>query len=59
MSEVWKNIFRDWIKSFESIEHLEKQGVVEDFKAEQMRDNLLIDIINTCISEVEDEEQNK
>ena len=54
MSEVWKNIFRNWIKSYESIEHLEKQGVVEDFKAEEMRKNLLIDIINTCISEVEE-----
>lgn len=57
MNEVWNNIFRNWIKSYESIEHLEKQGVVEDFKAEQMREDLLIDIINTCISEVEDEEQ--
>lgn len=57
MNDVWKRIFRNWIKSYESIEHLEKQGVAEDFKAEQMRDNLLIDIINTCIIEVEDGEK--
>lgn len=54
MNDAWKRIFSDWIKSYEGIEHLEKQGVVEDFKAEEMRENLLTDIINTCISEVEE-----
>lgn len=55
MNEVWKNIFRNWIKSYESIQHLEKEGIVEDYRAEQLRETLLEEILNTCISEVEED----
>ena len=54
MNDAWKRIFNDWIKSYQSIEHLENQGVLAEFKADSAREQLLEDIINTCISEVEE-----
>ncbi|MBQ0113298.1 MAG: hypothetical protein KBT03_09235 [Bacteroidales bacterium] len=54
MNDVWKRIFEDYIKSYESIEHLSKQGIAGDDDIAILRNNLLTDIIETMRSEVEE-----
>lgn len=53
--EVWYGIFSDWVKSYNSINHLENEAILDDEETIAARDKLLKDIIETMIGEIEDE----
>lgn len=54
MSDVWKNIFKDWISCYNSIEQLGTSGIVDDEEYDRLQIKLLDEIIETMRSEVED-----
>lgn len=53
--EVWYQIFRDWVKSYDAINHLEKKGILDDEETIIAKANLLKDMIETMLGEIEDE----
>lgn len=53
--EVWYGIFSDWIKSYNSINHLENEAILDDEETITARDKLLNDIIETITGEINDE----
>lgn len=53
--EVWYQMMKNWIKSLDSIVHLEKQGILDDEEGIKAREKLLEDVIDTFIGETEDE----
>lgn len=52
--EQWYKIFRDYIKSYESIAHLIDRGILSEDDAPDILQNLIEDIICTFKSEVEE-----
>ena len=53
MNEVWKDIFKKYIKSYEAIKTLRKNDVIEDDLEVSLNMTLLDDIIVTFRREVE------
>ena len=53
MREVWKNIFRQNIKCYESIQILHEFGILDDDERADRERMLLSEIIETMKSEVE------
>lgn len=53
-SMVWMRIFTDYIKSYEAINTIYKNGYVDEDELALMRHKLLTDIIETFRSEVEE-----
>ena len=54
MSEVWKKIFKKYIESFHAIDKLHSDGIIDDELAMDIKHKLLVDIIVTMESEVND-----
>lgn len=53
MNQVWINIFKKWIDCNNSINTLDKNGILEDFdECYRLKEKLLNEIIETCKSEV-------
>ena len=50
---VWDRIFKKYIKSYESIKTLEENNLADTEQIDQLKHNLLEDIIETFRSEVE------
>ena len=54
MNEVWKNIFKDWVECYHSIEIIEKHSITDGDVLEDLKKSLLEDIICTCKGELEE-----
>lgn len=54
MTEVWKNIFKQNIKCYESIQILHEFGILDEEEKAERENILLSEIIETMRSEVED-----
>lgn len=54
MNEVWKNIFKNFIKDYNAIQTLHKDSILDDESKALHEDNLLYIIIETFRSEVEE-----
>ena len=54
MTEVWKNIFKKYIADFHAIDKLHSDGIIEDEDIYKLKNKLLVDIICTFESEVND-----
>ena len=54
MTEVWKNIFKKYIADFHAIDKLNSDGIIEDEDTYKLKNKLLVDIICTFESEVDD-----
>lgn len=52
MDEVWIRMFKGWLKSYEAIETLAGENMLEDDEYLSLRGKLLNDIIVTVESEV-------
>lgn len=53
MNEVWKTIFKSWVKDYDSIDYLDN-NLIEEEQTQELRTKLLIEIIETIRTEVED-----
>ena len=54
MSEVWKKIFKKYIGDFHAIDKLSSDGIIDDDETMNLKNKLLVDIIVTMESEVND-----
>ena len=54
MTEVWKKIFKKYIADFHAIDKLHSDGIIDDELAMDVKHKLLVDIIVTMESEVND-----
>ena len=54
MSDVWVEMFRNYIIDYDSINHLERDGIFDDEEANEFKIKLLREIIETMKSEVEE-----
>lgn len=54
MNEVWQRIFKDYIESYNAIETLKKNEILNEDDYQELKICLLEDIIITFKSEVED-----
>ena len=54
MNEMWKNIFKGCIKDYESIQYLHNRLILDDEEKAMCEHSLLMNIIATFRSEVED-----
>ena len=54
MNEVWKKIFKKYIGDFHAIDKLHSDGIIDDDLAMDVKHKLLVDIIVTMESEVND-----
>ena len=54
MNEVWKKIFKKYIGDFHAICKLHSDGIIDDDLAMNVKNKLLVDIIVTMESEVND-----
>ena len=54
MTEVWKKIFKKYIADFHAISKLHSDGIVDDELAMNIKHKLLVDIIVTMESEIND-----
>ena len=52
MTEVRKNIFKKYIADFRAIDKLSSDGIIEDEDTYKLKNKLLVDIICTFESEV-------
>ena len=52
MTEVWKNLFRQNIKCYESIQILHEFGILDEEERKEREKILLLEIIETMRSEV-------
>lgn len=52
MNEVWKNIFKEYIKSYEAIQTLECNGIFDEEEKAVHEHNLLFNIIETMKDEL-------
>lgn len=52
MPEVWKKIFNDYISDFHAIDKLQSDGIIDDEDTAKLKNKLLVDIICTFESEV-------
>lgn len=53
MNEVWHDIFKKYIDCYEAVQTLKKHLVIDDDFYQEIRSDLLEDIIETFKSEVE------
>ena len=56
MNDSWKQIFNDYIKSYNAINTLARNGVIDTEESLELKSILLKDIIVTMESEVTDNE---
>lgn len=55
MNEVWYTMLKNWIESYEAIKTLNRNGIIDEEKSNELKITLLEeDIIETFKSEVED-----
>ena len=54
MNDVWKHIFKEWIETYEAIDTLQSNNLLEDYEASELRCKFLDEIIETCRTEVEE-----
>ena len=54
MSEVWKRIFKKYIGDFHAIDKLSSDGIIDYDTTMELKNKLLVDIICTMESEVND-----
>ena len=54
MTEVWKKIFKKYTDDFHAIDKLQSDGIIDDEDTSKLKNKLLIDIICTFESEVEE-----
>ena len=54
MNEVWKKLSNEYIASYESIQVLARNGIIDEEEKAVHEHNLLFGIIETMRSEVED-----
>lgn len=54
MNDVWVRIFKNYIADFHAIDKLQADGIAEDEDAAILKNKLLVDIITTMESEVEE-----
>lgn len=52
MNESWRDIFKKYIECHEAIDTLRNNCVIDDISQQEIRNNLLDDIIETFKSEV-------
>ena len=52
--EVWHKIFKNYIADFYAIDKLKEDEIIDDEETAILKNNLLVDIINTFESEVEE-----
>lgn len=56
MNEVWKRIFKSYIKDFHAIDLLQSDDIINEEETLRLKNKLLVDIICTFESEVKEEE---
>lgn len=54
MNEVWKKLSNEYIASYEAIQTLARNGIIDEEEKEVHEHNLLFSIIETMKSETED-----
>lgn len=54
MSEVWMNIFKEYIACYEAIQLLARKGIFDEEEKAVHEHNLLFEIIETMRSEIEE-----
>lgn len=54
MSEVWKKIFKKYIGDYHAIAKLQSDHIIDDDMTMELKNKLLVDIIVTMESEVND-----
>lgn len=54
MSEVWKKIFKKYIGDFHAIDKLQSDNIIDHDMTMVLKNKLLVDIICTMESEVND-----
>ena len=54
MNEAWGKIFKDYVDSYEAIQTLKRNHVIDDDFYTEIRGTLLDEIIETFKTEVED-----
>ena len=52
MTDVWENIFKKYIADFHAIDKLQADNIIEDEDTYKLKNKLLVDIICTFESEV-------
>lgn len=52
MNEVWKNIFKEYIESYEAIQTLERNSIFDDEEKTVHEHNLLFNIIEIMKDEL-------
>lgn len=52
MTDVWKRIFKRYIADFHAIDKLQSDGIIDDEDTAKLKNKLLVDIICTFESEV-------
>ena len=57
MTDVWKNIFKKYIADFHAIDKLQADNIIEDEDTYKLKNKLLVDIICTFESEVNEQLQ--
>ena len=53
MNEVWKRIFKKYIEDFHAIDKLQSDGILDYEETMKVKNKLLVDIICTMESEVD------
>lgn len=53
MNEAWKNIFKDYIDSYNAIQTLKRNDLLDDESRVELEQDLLYEIIKTMKTEVE------
>ncbi len=54
MTEVWKNIFKKYIGDFHAIDKLQSDNIIDYDETMKLKNKLLVEIIVTMESEVND-----
>lgn len=54
MNEAWKRIFKKYIEDFHAIDKLQSDGILDYEETMKVKNKLLVDIIVTMESEVND-----
>ena len=57
MTDVWENIFKKYIADFHAIDKLQADNIIEDEDTYKLKNKLLVDIICTFESEVNEQLQ--
>ena len=57
MTDVWKNILKKYIADFHAIDKLQADNIIEDEDTYKLKNKLLVDIICTFESEVNEQFQ--